>query len=266
MTHAARPTSRPSTASGRLHVLLLTLLLGATAAAGDSVALPSGRFAPLFGLDVGQVDFPVAPFSLDVAPVSRADWAQFLAAHPAWRPGQPAPALVDERYLASWQQPLAPHAPVVDVSYFAARAYCAWKGRRLPTTLEWEYAAAADETRRDASRDPAFAQRILDWYSRPTRAGDLEQPGSPRNFYGVEALHGLVWEWTDDFNGIFVSGDSRQDGDKNAALMCGAGATGSARREDYAAFMRYALRSCLSARAALPNLGFRCAGAAPGTP
>jgi len=44
--------------------------------------------------------------------------------------------------------------------------------------------------------------------------------------------------------------------------MCGAGSTGSARREDYAAFMRYALRSCLTPRTALPTLGFRCAGAA----
>lgn len=235
---------------------LLTLMLS-TAALAQPAVLPAGRFAPLFGLDVGQEQFPVSSFRLDVRPVSRADFAAFLEANPKWK--KPVAALVDERYLASFDGPLSGKAPVVEVSWFAARAYCAWKDGRLPTTLEWEYAAAADETRADAARDPAFAQRILDWYAKPAKPGDLERAGSPKNLYGVEALHGLVWEWTDDFNALFVSGDNRQDGDRDANYMCGSSATGSARREDYAAFMRYALRSSLTARTALPNLGFRCA-------
>lgn len=268
MTRASQPQTARAALPGRGRALLL---LGAVwwagaAFAAEPVSLPGGRFAPLFGLDVGQTDFPVPAFSLDVRPVSRADWAKFLEENPAWRAGRPARTLVDERYLASLHQPLAAHAPVVEVSYFAARAYCAWQGGRLPSTLEWEYAAAADEKRRDASRDPLFAQRILDWYAQPAKPGDLEGPGSPRNVYGVEALHGLVWEWTDDFNAVFVSGDNRQDGDRNSKFMCGSGATGSARREDYAAFMRYALRSSLTPRTALPNLGFRCAGAARVSP
>ena len=235
------------------------VVLASAAVAAEPVSLPAGRFAPLFGLDVGQESFPVGAFSLDMRPVTRGEFAKFLEANPAWR--KPVKALADDRYLTSWEGKRSERTPVVEVSWFAARAYCSWKGGRLPTTLEWEYAAAADETRRDASKDAQFAQRILDWYSKPSRESDLEQSGSPRNVYGVEALHGLVWEWTDDFNALFVSGDNRQDGDKNAKYMCGSSATGSARREDYAAFMRYALRSSLTARTALSNLGFRCAGA-----
>lgn len=238
---------------------LLTLLVPALAFAGEVVTLPGGRFAPLFGLDVGQRAFPVGTFRLDVRPVSRAEFAAFLEDHPAWRKGRAPKTLVDERYLATFTPTKHPAGPVTQVSYFAARAYCAAKGGRLPGTLEWEYAAAADETRRDASREADFAQRILDWYGQPNREGDLEQPGSPRNVYGLEALHGLVWEWTEDFNAVFVSGDNRQDGDTNPRFMCGSGATGSARREDYAAFMRYALRSSLTPRSTLPRLGFRCA-------
>jgi formylglycine-generating enzyme required for sulfatase activity len=251
-----------------MRAALSLLLLSLPALAGDVVALPAGRFAPLFGLDEGQSAFPVAAFRLDVRPVTRADFAAFLAANPKWQRGAAAPAVADQRYLETFAADggASPAAPVVEVSWFAARAYCASKGGRLPSTLEWEYAAAADETRRDVSRDPEFAQRILDWYSKPARPGDLERAGSPRNVYGVEALHGLAWEWTEDFNAIFVSGDNRQDGDKNPNKMCGAGATGSARREDYAAFMRYALRSSLTARTALPNLGFRCAYAPEGKP
>lgn len=253
--------------------LIFTLLLAGAVQAAEQgeatrepVQLPAGRFAPLFGLDVGQTDFPVGAFALDARPVTRKQWLEFLEKNPSWRQGKAPRVLVDERYLASLSNGLSAGAPVVEVSYFAAQAYCQSKGGRLPSTLEWEYAAAADETRRDASRDPQFAQRILDWYSKPARPDDLERPGSPRNVYGVEALHGLVWEWTDDFNAVFVSGDNRQDGDKNAKYMCGSSATGSARREDYAAFMRYALRSSLTPRTALPNLGFRCAYAPKGKP
>lgn len=238
--------------------VLIILFVASLARAGEVVTLPEGRYAPLFGLDVGQPSFPVAGFRLDVRPVSRAEFAAFLEGNATWRKGKAPKTLVDARYLARFR-PTPVSSPVTEVSYFAARAFCESKGGRLPTTLEWEYAGAADETRRDASRDPEFAQRILDWYGKPNAADDLEQPGSPRNVYGVEAMHGLVWEWTDDFNALFVSGDNRQDGDTNAKFMCGSGATGSARREDYAAFMRYALRSSLTPRTTLPRLGFRCA-------
>jgi formylglycine-generating enzyme required for sulfatase activity len=243
---------------------LLAVLWCTAAGAGEVAQLPAGHFAPLFGLDVGQTSFRVAAFALDVRPVSRAEFGAFLAVNPAWRPGRVRSTLADERFLTQVDLERHPRWPVTQVSYFAARAYCQWKGGRLPTTLEWEYAAAADETRRDASREPDFAQRILDWYGQPIRPDDLEQPGSPRNVYGLEALHGLVWEWTDDFNALFTSADDRQPGVLDPKFTCGGGATGSARREDYAAFMRYALRSSLTARATLPRLGFRCAYDLPG--
>lgn len=238
---------------------VLGLLLATSALAGEVVSLPQGRFAPLFGLDVGQTTFPVGAFRLDVRPVTRAEFAAFLKRSPSWTRAKAPRTLVDEKYLLAFDPAQHPSSPVTEVSWFAARAYCADRGGRLPSTLEWEYAAAADETRQDASREADFAQRILDWYGKPNQPDDLHQPGSPKNVYGVEALHGLVWEWTDDFNGLFVTGDNRQDGDADAKAMCGGGATGSARREDYAAFMRYAMRSSLTPRSSLPRLGFRCA-------
>jgi|CXWL01.1.fsa_nt_gi formylglycine-generating enzyme required for sulfatase activity len=245
-------------------LVIWAVALVPAAVLAQTVAIPAGRFAPLFGLDKGQDSFAIAAFSLDAHPVTQQAFAAFLAAKPAWKKGAVSAALADESYLGDGA--LAKDyasAPMVRVSWFAAQAYCEWKGGTLPTTLQWEYVAAADEQRRDAVSDPAFVKRILAWYAEPFRREDLLGPGSPKNVYGIEQLHGLVWEWTLDFNGTFVTGDNRQDGDRVKALFCGDGATGSARREDYAAFMRYALRSSLSARSTLNNLGFRCAYSNP---
>ncbi|MBX7115782.1 MAG: formylglycine-generating enzyme family protein [Myxococcaceae bacterium] len=242
----------------RLAALAIGVLLS-SATRAEGVLLPEGRFAPLFGLDKGQRSFAVAAFRLDRRLVTEAAFAAFLRSKPEWSSASVKPALADERYLSQEGGAAYAQAPQTRVSWFAAQAYCEWRGGRLPTTLEWEYAAAADEKVRDASTDAAFVKRILTWYGKPFRREDLLGSGSLANVYGVEQLHGLVWEWTLDFNGTFMTSDNRQDGDRVNALTCGNGATGSARREDYAAFMRYALRSSLSARSTLANLGFRCA-------
>ncbi len=54
-----------------------------------------------------------------------------------------------------------PPQPVTQVSWFAASAYCEAQHARLPMWAEWEYVAAADETRRDARGDPVWRERIL---------------------------------------------------------------------------------------------------------
>ena len=144
------------------------------------------------------------------------------------------------------------------MSWFAAKAYCDSEGARLPTWLEWEYAAAADESRRDARADPAWRRRILSWYERPTSAV-LPSVGGTPNAYGASDLHGLVWEWVEDFNALFIAGDSRTQGDPDLLKFCGAGAINIIDRDSYAVLMRIALLSSLNADSTTANLGFRCA-------
>ena len=119
-------------------------------------------------------------------------------------------------------------------------------------------AAAADATRTDARDDPQWAQRILGWYERPaTRV--LPPVGGPADVHGVRDMHGLIWEWVDDFNALFIAGDSRTQGDPDKQKFCGAGAISIVRRDSYAVLMRVALLSSLEGADATGSLGFRCA-------
>jgi formylglycine-generating enzyme required for sulfatase activity len=236
----------------------------AVAHAADYVEVPAGSLASAIASDADRAPVPVAAFAMRATLVTRGEFLRFVAAHPEWRRDRVASTFADVAYLHTWKAPLVldptddEHAPVTDVSWFAAQAFCESEAARLPTWLEWEYAAAADETRRDARGDPAWLARILGWYARP--ASDPLRPvgGSP-NVYGIRDLHGLVWEWVDDFNALLVDADSRSAEDPDRLKFCGAGAINLQDRENYAVLMRIALLSSLNAADSTGSLGFRCA-------
>jgi len=226
--------------------------------------IPGGPFRPPYAGARGESEFLVEPFWLARDPVTNQEFEHFVEFFPLFRRGAIAPLFADAGYLADWAGPtepgpnLPPDAPVVGVSWFAAKAFCESQGARLPTELEWELAAAASETAADGRNEPAWRSRILDWYSRPATV-PFPTGHSPPNYYGVRDLHGLVWEWVLDFNSTMVSSDSRNAGGGDAATFCGAGALGFADAGDYAAFMRTAFRSSLRADYTAKALGFRCA-------
>jgi len=251
-----------------LIALPVLAVAGAVASNAPYARLPGATFRTALKYEDIKGPVRIAPFELMRTPVTNAQFLAFTKTNPQWRRDKVAGVFADDQYLAHWAGPAAltgdmqGKQPVTQVSWFAAQAYCETQGAQLPTWTQWEYAAAADETRRDARRDPAWRERILSWYSRPStkalpRAG-LQAP----NIYGVQDLHGLVWEWTDDFSALLVSGDNRNQGDADNAKFCGAGALSMDDRENYAVLMRVAMLSSLEAANTTRNLGFRCARSA----
>ena len=242
----------------------IVLALSAPAIAADYASLQGGTFASVLPADANDADVKIAPFRLRREPVTNAEFVAFVKAQSQWRRDRIARVFAEPRYLAQWSAPDAlgakakPDQPVTQVSWFAAQAFCTGEGARLPSWSEWEFAAAADAAHADARSDPAWRAAILNWYAQPSNQS-LASVGGDANIYGVRNLHGLVWEWVDDFNALLVAADSRDQNDPDRLRFCGAGALNLRDRDNYAVLMRIALLSSLKAANTTANLGFRCA-------
>ncbi len=203
--------------------------------AGTEVFHPAGTFTmgtdghgpDAFALDNEKPAHavPVAAFWLDAAPVTNAEYARFVDAggydDPSWwspeglahirGEGWTAP-MTWEKVDGAWhrtsfgvREPVlgaAAEQPVLHVSFHEAAAYAAWAGKRLPTEIEWEYAArydpASGRTRRFpwGDEDPTPERANLDQrHLQPAPVGAYPAGATP---LGVHQMIGDVWEWCDD--------------------------------------------------------------------
>ena len=231
----------------------------------EMVDVPSGKLTPFWmvpkstkGKKIVQIQpYRVKAIKVMKYAVTKKEFIEFLNKNPDWKKENVAEIFADASYLKSFDS--KPETiPITEISWFAARAFCESNKMRLPTLAEWEYMAAASETKPDANKNEKFLRRILDWYGEP-HSGRIKPVGSIyMNMYGLWDMHGLIWEWVEDFNSNFVTGESREDSSFNKDMFCGAGGMSSANKEDYAAFMRFAFRSSLKGNSSVWNLGFRC--------
>ena len=184
------------------------------------VRIAGGEYRPLYATPGTTIH--IASFRLDVDPVTRGDYY--------------GAGISDAR------------RPVTGVSWSEARAFCAARGKRLPTVAEWEYAAASQDI-----------QGLLDAYSTRRSPPPPVERGAT-NALGLRGLHDLVWEWVENPNERFMAEHSHHHGASAGHDMSCAGASfGAADPRNYPAFLRFAVRSGLEPGSRLETLGFRCA-------
>ena len=223
--------------------------------------MPAGFYRPFYftkGIDSVRIE----SFYMDATPVTNKQFLEFVKANPNWARSAVSPLLAEDGYLKGWKsdfeigKPSMVNVPVVNVSWFAARAYAHWCHERLPTINEWEYASLAPIVKPNFASGKSKNELILDWYCKPNAVRFQPVGTVNRNAYGVRDMFGQVWEWVEDFSSVLIPADPR--GGLDLQSFCGAGAAGTIDPSDYATFMRFAMRNSLKANYAVDNLGFRC--------
>ncbi len=162
----------------------------------EMVLIPAGAF--IMGSDERLPDegpahqVTLSNYWLDRYEVTNAQYKQFIDAT-----NRKSPRHFENR---TFPKQMADH-PVVYVSWYDARDYCEWSGKRLPTEAEWEKGARGSDGRRYPWGDKFEMTRA----NMPQRWNTLKQAGSTTPVgafesgvspFGLYDMSGNVWEWT----------------------------------------------------------------------
>lgn len=139
------------------------------------------------------LDVTLAPFAIKRTAVTNAEMLAFVHAT-SYRPREPEAFLAHLPREANGDLPASVAAeigvlPVTFVSLDDARAFAAWRGERLPTEAEWQWAAEGAGLGHRfpwGNDEKSFAEAL--------RAADDRATATP---HGVLGLSGNAWELTD---------------------------------------------------------------------
>jgi iron(II)-dependent oxidoreductase len=141
----------------------------------------------------------VEDFYMDRYPVTNREYFEFMKAT-GYNPANRA------NFLKHWNGAIFPDSladhPVVWVSPEDATAYAMWKGKRLPTESEWQYAAQGRDRRKWPWGNLFDSTACNNAIGRTTPVYSYPGGKSP---FGVEDMCGNVWQICSDeyFNGSF---------------------------------------------------------------
>jgi formylglycine-generating enzyme required for sulfatase activity len=256
----------------------------------EMVSVPAGTF--LFGSPEGEGDPDEQPqhevtlsaYCIDKTEVTVAAYARCVAAK-----GCSAPPLTTNwtsfsvetmGRVSRWcNRADRPDHPINCVDWDQAVAYCAWKGKRLPTEAEWEYAARGNDgrvypwgnaapsaTRLNACESECVAMTKLemlstalmydgnDGWGTTAPVGSYPEGRSP---FGALDMAGNVGEWTADWYGGYSKlAETNPQGPSTGTSRVSRGGGWATRETEK---VRTADRDWPDPTLRAVDLGFRCA-------
>ncbi|MBA5869971.1 MAG: SUMF1/EgtB/PvdO family nonheme iron enzyme [Nitrospira sp. CR2.1] len=177
----------------------------------ELVVIPAGPF--VLGTNRGGFDeqperkIYLDEFRIDRYEVTNAQYAAFVKATGHRKSGPPS------RYAKNTLRMRGVNQPAVYVSWEDAKAYCEWRGRRLPSEAEWEKAMRGPDGRlwpwgNVEVPNAANWARVDDGFEVAAPVGRVKSDASP---YGVMDGAGNVMEWVNDWylEGAYAAASER---------------------------------------------------------
>jgi formylglycine-generating enzyme required for sulfatase activity len=156
----------------------------------------------LIQAETPQHTVTIKSFYLDMYEVTNSQFREFVRANPQWSAARIPTRFHNGNYLKDWVSDNFPEGrakhPVVNVSWYAAVAFCQSLGKRLPAEAEWELAARG-----------GLQNKTFPWGDEPVEKRRANYAGSgikattpvggyPANGYGLFDMAGNVWEFMAD--------------------------------------------------------------------
>jgi formylglycine-generating enzyme required for sulfatase activity len=130
-------------------------------------------------------------YYMDLFEVTNGDYLNCLSAEECAAPNRVP--------FETWTAPENAFKPITYVDWNMAKTYCEWRGARLPTEAEWEYAARSSDLRTYVTGgDVPDCQlaNIQGCWQGTTDVGTFFTDLSP---FGIYDMLGNVAEWVNDF-------------------------------------------------------------------
>ena len=144
----------------------------------------------------------ISAFYLDKYEVTNSQFQKFIRANPQWSAARIPTQFHNGNYLKDWHEGNFPEGkanhPVVNVSWYAAVAFCQKYGKRLPTEAEWEYAARGGLLDQTFPWGDVPVDKTRANYSGSGINGTTPVGSYPANGYGLFDMAGNVWEFMAD--------------------------------------------------------------------
>ncbi|MCF6353760.1 MAG: SUMF1/EgtB/PvdO family nonheme iron enzyme [Candidatus Polarisedimenticolaceae bacterium] len=194
----------PSTPDDMVYIPAGDFIMGSDKVDKDAMGLRFGS-TPYYLNERPRRTVTLEAYAIDKYETTNQQYSEFVAAMQG-RVRIPPPAYWENGVYAEGEE----HFPVHTVHWYAASAYCRWRGKRLPTEAEWEKAARGIDGREfpwgnEYSLDKANNQSN---FGGVIAVGSYEEGKSP---YGLYDMTGNVAEWVDDWYKAYPGGESHKD-------------------------------------------------------